>query len=285
MNIFTSCQEAIDACLTSHTFAVSHLYNDEKPMKMHVHDSYEIYYSISGGRQFLIDNRFYTISPGDVFFINQYESHHLTQIDSEIHERIVISIHPDYLLALSTDSTDLNSCFSIRPGLTGHKLSLSPEERNRFLYYIHRFQDTSGFGSDLQNQAIFIELMVYLNGLFLSSRAVAPAKSAEPSHEQVDEILSYINQNISHPLSLQELSDHFFLSSSYLCRIFKSTTGTTINKYITAKRITNAKALLSEGLSVQEVSEQCGFADYSTFFKSFTRIVGISPKKYAKLSS
>ncbi|MCI5650254.1 MAG: AraC family transcriptional regulator [Fusicatenibacter sp.] len=285
MEILNSCQEAIDACLASRTFAVSHLYNDEKPMKMHIHDSYEIYYSISGGRQFLIDNRFYTISPGDLFFINQYESHHLTQIDSEIHERIVLSIHPDYLLALSTPSTDLNSCFSIRPRLTGHKLSLNPEERKRFLYYIHRLSDTSGFGAELQNQAIFTELMVYLNGLFLSDRVTSSAKTADPSHGQVDEILSYINQNICHPLSLQELSDHFFLSSSYLCRIFKSTTGTTINKYITAKRITNAKALLSEGLSVQEVCEQCGFSDYSTFFKSFTRIVGISPKKYAKLSS
>ena len=46
---------------------ISHLYNDEKAMDMHIHDCYEIYYSISGGKQFLIDNYFYDISDGDIF--------------------------------------------------------------------------------------------------------------------------------------------------------------------------------------------------------------------------
>ena len=69
-------------------------------MDMHIHDCYEIYYSISGGKQFLIDNSFYRILPGDIFFINQYESHYITQVDSQIHERIVFSIYPEFLKSL-----------------------------------------------------------------------------------------------------------------------------------------------------------------------------------------
>ena len=102
---------------------------------------------------------------------------------------------------------------------------------------------------------------------------------------QVDEILSYINTHISENLTLEELSAHFFLSSSYLCRIFKATTGTTINKYITAKRITISKSLLSQGHSVNEACEACGFNDYSNYLKAFTKAVGISPKKYAQFNS
>ena len=90
-------------------------------------------------------------------------------------------------------------------------------------------------------------------------------------HAQVDEILSYINTHISENLTLEELSAHFFLSSSYLCRIFKATTGTTINKYITAKRITISKSLLSQGYSVNEACEACGFNDYSNYLKAFTK--------------
>ena len=74
---------------------------------------------------------------------------------------------------------------------------------------------------------------------------------------------------------------HFYLSSSYLCRIFKDSTGTTINQYITAKRISRAKVLLAEGHPVAEDSSLCGFGDYSNFLKAFTKIVGISPSKYA----
>ena len=114
MKAFPSCKAAIQSCLSSRTFAIAHLYNDEKVMNIHIHDCYEIYYSISGGKQFLIDNRFYAFHPGDIFFINQYESHHVTQIDSERHERIVLSIHPEYLQGLSTANTNLNYCFSFR---------------------------------------------------------------------------------------------------------------------------------------------------------------------------
>ena len=50
-----SCKESMRQCMDTHTFAFAHLYNDEKAMDMHIHDCYEIYYSISGGKQFLID--------------------------------------------------------------------------------------------------------------------------------------------------------------------------------------------------------------------------------------
>ena len=76
MEILSSCKDSIASCIEQKSFAVAHLYSDEKPMDMHIHDCYEIYYSISGGKQFLIDNCFYNIFPGDIFFINQYESHH-----------------------------------------------------------------------------------------------------------------------------------------------------------------------------------------------------------------
>ena len=85
MKICNSCKAAIQSCLETQTFSVAHLYNDEKPMAIHIHDCYEIYYSISGGKQFLIDNRFYDFASGDLFFINQYESHYPSQIDSVTH--------------------------------------------------------------------------------------------------------------------------------------------------------------------------------------------------------
>ena len=92
MNSCTTCKEAIEHCMSTHTFAFAHLYGDEKIMDMHIHNCCEVYYSISGGKQFLIDHCLYDIRPGDLFLINQFESHHLTQIDQQTHERIILSI-------------------------------------------------------------------------------------------------------------------------------------------------------------------------------------------------
>lgn len=283
MEKVSSCKIAMENCERTKTFSVAHLYKEEKAMDMHIHDCYELYYSISGGKQFLIDNRFYSILPGDLFVINQYESHKLTQIDNHVHERIVLSVHPDYVKRISTADTDLNYCFSNRGEQFQHKISLNKEQQKRFLYYIDKITSANGYAHDIVEQAAFMELMVMINSL--SSATTAEVEKSEYKYNhQVDDILAYINANISQTITVEQLAEHFYLSESYICRIFKQATGTTINKYITARRISIAKAHLNEGASVNEAFEKSGFGDYSNFFKAFTKAVGVSPKKYANLS-
>ena len=128
-----------------------------------------------------------------------------------------------------------------------------------------------------------MELLVMINSLS-SSNAPETTESEYKYNHQVDDILTYINQNIAQPITVEQLAECFFLSESYICRIFKQATGTTIGKYIAARRISIAKSALSEGASVTEAFEKSGFGDYSSFFKAFTKAVGVSPKKYANLS-
>lgn len=282
MEELTSCKTAMENCKQTGTFAVAHLYKEEKAMEMHIHDCYELYYSISGGKQFLIDNCFYSIAPGDLFIINQFEPHKLTQIDNLVHERIVLSVHPDFVKQLSTPNTDLDYCFTTRGEHFQHKLSLNREQQKRFLYLVGKITSAKGYAADIIEQAAFLELLVLINKLSLEG--AAQTDTDYKYNHQVDDILAYINRNISQPLSVEQLAGHFFLSESYICRIFKAATGTTIGKYITARRISIAKALLTEGVSVGEVYERSGFSDYSNFFKAFTKAVGVSPKKYAALS-
>ena len=146
MNSCITCKEAIEHCMSTHTFAFAHLYGDEKIMDMHIHNCCEVYYSISGGKQFLIDHCLYDIRPGDLFLINQFESHHLTQIDQQTHERIILSIDPEYLSKLSTGVTNLGHCFSFRDTRMPHQIHLSPKEQNRFIYFIHELHDDGGMG-------------------------------------------------------------------------------------------------------------------------------------------
>ncbi|MBQ2935153.1 MAG: helix-turn-helix domain-containing protein [Lachnospiraceae bacterium] len=277
-----SCKQAMENCASTQTFAIAHLYKEEKAMDMHIHDCYEIYYSISGGKQFLIDNKFYSIEPGDLFIINQYESHKITQVDKMVHERIVLSIHPDFTKRLSTAETNLDACFSDRPEDFSHKISLNKEQQKRFLYYINKITGAEGYGHDIMEQTAFMELMVLINTTLQTNEA--HEVTAYAYNHQVDDILAYINQNITTPITIEQLAGEFFLSESYICRIFKQATGTTINKYICARRISIAKSLLNDGASATEAYEKSGFSDYSNFFKSFTKAVGMSPKKYAQCS-
>ena len=287
MELYSSCKVAMQRCSDTKSFTISHLYKEEKTMDMHLHDCYEVYFSISGGKQFLIGNQFYPIEPNDIFVINQYESHMLTQIDKMIHERIVLFVDPDYVKKLSTEETNLDEFFSERPKNFSHRLSLDENQKKKFLYYVDKITSAEGYGHDIIEEAAFMELLVMLNEISDKNK---PKKSRQPKasgkeyNHQINDILAYINNNISSQITLEQLSSEFFLSESYICRIFKASTGTTINKYIVSRRISVAKALLADGMSVTEAFENSGFTDYSNFFKAFTKAVGMSPKKFAQLS-
>ncbi|SEF50504.1 AraC-type DNA-binding protein [Butyrivibrio sp. Su6] len=282
MKELNSCKEAMASSIENKYFSIAHLYKDEKAMEMHIHDCYEVYFSISGGKQFLIDNKVYDIAPGDLFLINQYDSHYLTQIEKEKHERIVIMIDPDYMKEISSKETNLDACFQERNDKFSHKISLTSEQQSRFLYFVNKILTSNGYGHDLLERATFTELFVLINQIVNEKNSDKVEDRPSTYNEQVDAILSYLNNNIQYPISIGDLSKQFYISESYICRIFKSATGTTINKYMTARRISIAKSLLAEGIGVSDVCEKCGFSDYSNFLKAFTKSVGISPKKYSQ---
>ena len=282
MKELNSCKEAMAESMEKKYFSVAHLYKDEKAMDMHIHDCYELYYSISGGKQFLIDNKLYDVAPGDIFLISQYDSHYLTQIDKELHERIVIMIDPEFMKSVSSEETNLNACFEREGEEHSHKISLNQEQQKRFLYFVNKILTSNGYGHDLLEKATFVERFLMINKIVIDRDSNKQDEEVATYNEQVDAILSYLNNNIQNPVSIGDLAKHFYISESYICRIFKSATGTTINKYMTARRISIAKSLLAEGKGVSEVCEECGFSDYSNFLKAFTKSVGISPKKYSQ---
>lgn len=285
MNIYNSCEEAIDNCLKSKTFTVAHLFSTQNTMGIHTHDCHEIYYSVSGGRQFLIESRLYSVKPGDVFFISQFESHHLTQIDKETHERFVISIHPEYLTSLCTEHTDLNHCFLNQNPQNGHKISLTAEEQHRFFFYMDALKNCHNYGADIMMQSIFSLFMVYMNKRFIKFDDSQSYDSIHSSNDKIRSILSYINQHLEEEMTIDQLAKTFYMSPSYLCRIFKNATGTTIIEYIRSRRISYSKQLLSTGYSIENVVAKCGFNDYSAFYRAFTKYTDISPKKYAQLAN
>jgi AraC-like DNA-binding protein len=98
--------------------------------------------------------------------------------------------------------------------------------------------------------------------------------------EKLIPILDYINENLEGDLSLEFLEKRFYINGSYLSRLFKKSTGSTIHEYIIYKRISKAKKLLAEGSSATEAAFMCGFNDFSNFSRLFKRTVGVSLRQY-----
>lgn len=294
MQLHTSYDTAFKAALDTQTFAIARLQHIKLPMNIDTSGCYKLFYFISGAKKFHIDNYIYDIEPGDLFFVNQREWHYFSQInEDDSHERIVVFIYPEFLKTLCTEQTDLCACFTHKADTLEHKLRLQSKDCDKLTYLIHKFTSANGYGEDIFTMSIFLEMMVFLN------RACQKYQQTQTEHpegrhshmtlaaslsqsKQVSPILSYIDSHITEDLSLERISGQFYVTPSYLCRIFKNATGTTIHKYITAKRITLAKDLLTQGYSVTDACNRSGFKDYNGFLKSFVSAVGIAPKKYAQ---
>ncbi|WP_447007443.1 helix-turn-helix transcriptional regulator [Saccharothrix isguenensis] len=87
------------------------------------------------------------------------------------------------------------------------------------------------------------------------------------------------------PLSLADMAGAAILSKFYFSRVFRSLTGTSPGRFLTAIRLTKAKHLLLETrLSVTEISYMVGYNSLGTFTSRFTRSVGVPPARYRALS-
>ena len=105
-------------------------------------------------------------------------------------------------------------------------------------------------------------------------------------HELISDIMGHINNNFGYELSLESISEKFFISPCYLSRIFKSTVKISLIDYINDVRIKEAKKLLSEGnLSIIEISHRVGYKSNTHFGRVFKKCTKMSPLKYRNLVS
>ncbi len=106
-------------------------------------------------------------------------------------------------------------------------------------------------------------------------------KNSETSNEVVETAKSYIEANFNKNLSLEDVSRQVNISSYYLSRIFKETTGENFIDYLTNLRIERAKDLISKTqYSMKEICNMCGYSDPNYFSKSFKKNVGVTPTEY-----
>ena len=101
--------------------------------------------------------------------------------------------------------------------------------------------------------------------------------------DDIAKTLAYIEGNYMHRLTLSSISANVSLSSSYLCRVFKSEVGTSITSYLNNLRIRKAATMIKDNrLSLKEISTMVGINDQLYFSRLFKKCMGISPSEYGK---
>ena len=97
-------------------------------------------------------------------------------------------------------------------------------------------------------------------------------------------IESYILEHLAEKLCIQDICRRFLLSQSGLYRLFAEEFHTTVNEFITQKRLNRAKDLLQgrQDLNVTQIASLCGFPDHNYFIRVFRSRYGLTPLQYRK---
>lgn len=99
----------------------------------------------------------------------------------------------------------------------------------------------------------------------------------------IAEVKGYISKNFNREISLNEISEHFFINPYYFSHLFKKKTGETYQNYLIRLRMERAKKLLEEtDLKVYEICERVGYSDTNHFIKMFARMTEMNPGEYRK---
>ncbi|WP_212983972.1 helix-turn-helix domain-containing protein [Paenibacillus cineris] len=100
----------------------------------------------------------------------------------------------------------------------------------------------------------------------------------------IEDVQRYIENHLHDPnLNISMIGDVFRMTPSYISRLYKDHTGEALLDTINRSRLAEAKNLLKHNkLTVNEVAGRVGYADVSTFVRTFKKFEGMTPGAFQK---
>lgn len=254
---------------------------DIKNVQIHSHNYYELYFFIKGNVLIDISGNTLPLKSGDVVIIPPKTKHRLTvQSQTMPYQRFILWISEEFYNQLLTISPDFGYLF--------HR----PEHTQNYIYHfdiisfntiqvkiielleeMHAFR----FGNDALISSCINSLIMTISRMIYESENQVITKE-KPSLYQ--NILKYIETHINEDISLDSIANSFYVSKYHIAHTFKNQMGLSIHQYALKKRLSLCKAAIASGSNISTAFLECGFRDYSSFYRAFKKEFGISPKEF-----
>ena len=247
----------------------------------HRHDTYEIYYLLKGSVQYTVGSHQYQLSDGDLLLINDRELHEASFGESDGYDRVVIHFKAEYLNGLYTSTFDLLEAFTRRK--VGQANLIPGKLCSEYGVYelIQQIEDCIAVETPEMHVTIklnFARLLIVFSKIFHAH--MNDGRQGEGHDRRVAAVIDYINHNFASEISLDLLEDRFAVSRYHLCHLFKVGTGYTVFEFLANRRVKKAKDFIRQGVPLLDICHMVGFSDYSSFYRTFRKVTGMSPRAF-----
>lgn len=225
----------------------------------HLHPFNEILIFLNGDVTYNVESRSRKLEEGDLVIIKQGLYHFADISKSETYERYVFKFPVSVLPHFVEDKLETQS-----PFLTNVK---------KYLMLLNQFDSYYGNYSDEETYYLFISELTKLLIMMLKE----PTRADSNSDDVITRLIEYIDENIQSNISLDTLSREFNYSKSYISNEFKNNMKIPVMQYVRYKKIIAAHQMILAGAKKSVVAELLDFNDYSTFYRSYVKIIGHAP--------
>ncbi len=262
------------------------------PCFSHRHDgAWELCYCLQGELLLFKNNQPLSLCSGEITFISPGTTHD-SQITHDSTRAFLISFtcSDSYIKVLSNSILPVTSrqerLFQLV--LDELELAFEPEDQKRRRVHFSPNQN-SPVGSE-QLICNYLEQIIIdiLREITKQNGKPIPDKNFTKAVNQflADNVSAYIRSHIREPLTVEKIAGEFHYSRSRLSTIYKATTGTGINEFLSEERMAQARQLLLEGqLTVTQISELLGYSSPQYFSRKFAKSVGCPPSLFARTSA
>lgn len=241
---------------------------------LQTHGHYELYYLLSGERNYFIEDTLYHIECGSVVIIPPMVLHRTVGEKVGNIERILLDIPKNFVgteLFGECLENDKSFIFNV------------PKKRRAMFEKILADIETEWARNDKFSESLIRnyteELLVMLIRLKNDNIQAFDVET----ELVISKAAKYIAENFDKPLGLEDVAAYVNMSKSYFCKFFRRKTGCGFADYLTGVRINEgAKLLENTELDITEIAMRCGYNDSAYFTAVFKKIKGVTPTRYRK---
>lgn len=255
---------------------------DNNMQFQHFHPFYEICVMLCPVSTHFWEGKPYLLQALDIFVIPPNILHKTQYPAGEPCRRLIIQFSlPRQAAGLADEFQQLMGIFQGGPPIFRFEPELQ-QTLCRTLNEIFLMAERTDPMRNLNIHGKFVEFLtlLYLNrnrNIYANQSGIADIE------DKIYSVASYIHNHYSEELSLELLSQKFYVSSYYLSRQFKNVTGFTLTDYIQMTRIRNVQAMLiNTDMPIAEAAGMCGFFSFSQFNRTFRKHIGVSPSQYRR---
>ena len=114
-------------------------------------------------------------------------------------------------------------------------------------------------------------------------QSIGPSAKGRLDRRRLFRVLDYVDRHLEGNLSLDDMASVACLSRFHFARAFKQAVGQSPGRYVVARRLERAKALLVDGdAPLVEIALALRFSSQANFTRAFRQSTGLAPGQYRR---